>query len=64
MISALFDSMVLDLAAKLKSLAREANERAAALRAEQRYEDAETMDRRAESLRCAAALAETRGMQA
>lgn len=46
----------------LKASADMANSLAAKARVERHYENAEELDRRAEALRCAAHLVETRGM--
>lgn len=58
-----FEQQVQDTAAQLKTLADFANLRASQLRTVGCYDEAQLYDQRAEALRCAASLAETRGLQ-
>lgn len=60
--NALLDMNIQQAANNLKVLAADANNAAAKARVEQRYSDAEALDRRAEALHCAAHLTETRGL--
>lgn len=58
-----FDTEVQVAAAHLRALSRAATEIAAGHRGAQQYVLAETFDRRAEALECAALVAEGRGLQ-
>ena len=59
-----FENSVLAEAARLRALADRANEIASIKRQASDFPAAELFDRRAEALRCAAALAESRGVMA